>query len=65
MRSFIECTIKTIIRDITSKRLRCVGHVARTGEMRNPDILIEKPKKNNTERDVILEGSTIKMMMIV
>jgi hypothetical protein len=38
----------SIIRVIKSRRMRCAGHVAQTGEKRNAyRILVEKPKGKN------------------
>jgi hypothetical protein len=35
MRSFINCTLRQMFRVITSRRMRCVSHVARMGKIIN------------------------------
>jgi hypothetical protein len=57
MGSFIICTHHQIIRQIKSRRIRRVGHVAHIGEWRKLyRVLVRKPKGNGHLEDQGVDG---------
>jgi hypothetical protein len=60
MRSFIACTLPSIIRMIKSRRMRWAGHVARVGEKRNAcRISVGKPEGKRPLRRKDVSGWVI------